>query len=267
MTRTWDIARTFALKDLRIAWSYRLSFVLGIGATLYGLVSFRFISKVVGHGGVVGSADDYFRFVVVGLALSGVLRAATESASDNARRDQVEGTLEILATQPVSVTALGLAWSAWPVFEAIVDGALTLVLAIPLGFAVSPNWPAALLVLVLSATVFISIGFVGAAAVLAFQQGGKQITSIALVAMTLVSGAVFPTSVLPDWLHVLTVISPLTYALDAMRAAIVDGDSLTHIGGDLLVLVGVTAAALPLSAAVLSAAFAFARRRGSLARF
>jgi ABC-2 type transport system permease protein len=264
--RAWDIARTFALKDFRIAWSYRLAFVMGVLATAYGLVSFNFISKVVGTGGPVGSPEEYFQFVVVGLALSGVLRAATSSVGNNTRRDQVEGTLEVLATQPVSTFSIGLAWSAWPVLEAMVDGLITLIVAIPLGFSVDPNWPAVICSLVLSAVVFLGIGFLGAAAVLAWQQG-NSLTGVVVVVMTLVSGAVFPTSVLPDWLHPLTVISPLTYSLDAMRGAIVDGQSITDIGKDLLVLVGWAAVLLPLAVGVLNAAFGFARRRGSLARF
>lgn len=266
MIRSLDIARTFARKDFRIARSYRFAFIVGILATAYGLVSFRFVSKVVGQGGPAGTPDEYFSFVVVGLALAGVLRASTASVGQNTRRDQVEGTLEILATQPVSTFALGLAWSAWPVLEALFDGVVTLALAIPLGFDVSPNWPALVCALVLSAAVFLSIGFVGAAAVLAYQQG-NQVAGFAVVVMTIVSGAVFPTSVLPGWLHPLTVISPLTYSLKAMRGAIVDGQSIAAVGGDLLVLLGFAVVLLPLSVAVLNAAFAFARRRGSLARF
>lgn len=266
MIRSLSIARTFARKDFRIAISYRFSFAVGVLATAYGLVSFHFISKVIGTDSPVGSPQDYFQFVVVGLALSGVLRASTASVGQNTRRDQVEGTLEVLATQPVSTFSLGLAWSAWPVLEALVDGFITLLLAIPLGFAVSPNWPAVFCALVLSAIVFLSIGFVGAAAVLAYQQG-NQVAGFAVVVMTIVSGAVFPTSVLPDWLHPLTVISPLTYSLDAMRGAIVEGKSITGVGDDLLVLLGFAVVLLPLSVAVLNAAFGFARRRGSLARF
>jgi ABC-2 type transport system permease protein len=40
--------------------------------------------------------------------------------------------------------------------------------------------------------------------------------------MFFLSGAVFPLTNLPDWLHVLTLINPLTYAIDPMRRAVFD---------------------------------------------
>jgi hypothetical protein len=118
MTRYLEVVRTFARKDFRIAWSYRGTFVVGAFGIFYQLVIFRFVSKLVGGGRVIGTPDDYFRYVVVGIILTGVLRAATTSAAANARRDQVEGTLEALAAQPMPVAMLGLGWSVWPVCEA-----------------------------------------------------------------------------------------------------------------------------------------------------
>ena len=268
MIRTFEIVRIFARKDLRVALTYRLSFVLGIAATFYGLLSFYFVTRVIGDSATVGTPEDYFRFIVVGVVLSNVLRASVSTAAANARRDQLEGTLEVLATQPVSPLALALGWSALPVTQAVLDGILTAVVAIPLGFSgFSPDWISTLVVLLTSVVAFLAIGFLGAALVLAIQQG-VGVMGFATAGMALVSGAVFPVEVLPGSLQLLSDLSPLTYALRAMRGAMLEGQGLGALLDDGLgILLIQCAVLLPLSALVLAGAMRYARARGTLARF
>ncbi len=267
MRRTFEIARAMAVKDLRVALTYRISFVTSIVTSLYGLILFHFISRVVGAGAVVGTPDEYFRFIVVGYAVTNVLRASTASAAVNARRDQVEGTLEILATQPVPLLSLGLGWSAWPVVESLAEAVVMLALAIPLGFgAADPEWISVIVALCLSALCFVGIGFIGAASVVAFQQGGG-ITGFAAAGMTLLSGAFFPLSVLPGWLHALAYASPLTYSLRALRGAIIDGRSVPQLWDALLPLAAFAVVLLPLGVLALSAGLRHARAGGLLSRF
>ncbi len=266
--RTFEIVRIFALKDLRVALTYRLSFALGLLSAFFSMLTFFFITRVVGHSPSVGTPAHYFRFVVVGVSTANVLRVAVVAAAGGARNDQVEGTLEILATQPISPIALALGWSALPVAEAILEGALMLAVAVPLGFSgFTPDWISVLLVLAISTAVFLSIGFIGAAFVLAIQQGAG-ITNIALTVMALAGGTLFPTSVLPASAHLLTVISPLTYTLRAMRGAMLAGQGPAQLlGGDLGVLLIYAAISIAIGTAALSASFRLARAKGRLSRF
>ena len=267
MTRHFEVVRSFARKDFRIALSYRGTFIVGAVGIFYQLVIFRFVSKLVGGGRVLGTPDDYFRYVVVGIILTGILRAATSSAAANARRDQVEGTLEALATQPVPVATLGLGWSAWPVCEALVDGVLTLVIAVPLGFTeLSPDWGPLIACLVLSVAVFLSIGFAAAALVVATQQGG-QIPGLITAGLTLLSGAFFPIALLPGWLRVIANLSPLTWALRALRASTLPGVSTAGVAHDLAIVAGSALVLLPISLICLSLALRRARGTGRLATF
>ena len=268
MIRTFEIVRIFALKDLRIALTYRLSFVLGLFTAFYGMLSFFFVSRVVGHSSIVGTPAEYFNFIVIGVALANILRAAIMTAASNARSDQLEGTLEILATQPISPLALGLGWSALPVMEAILESTVMLAVAVPLGFSgFTPDWLSVALVLAISIAVFLAIGFIGAAFVLAIQQG-TGVMGIIVGLMSLVGGTIFPTSVLPGSLHFLTVISPLTYTLRAMRGAMFGGQSPSHLlSGSLGVVLIYAAVAIPVATITLSTSFRFARSRGYLSRF
>lgn len=267
MIRTIEIVRILALKDLRVALTYRLSFALGIVATFYALLTLFFITRVVGHGGQVGTPEEYFRFIVIGVVISNILRASVTTAATNARREQLEGTLEILATQPVSLFALALGWSALPVIEAVLDGLITAVIAIPLGFTgLSPDWLSVTIVLLASVLVFLAIGFLGAALVVAIQQGAGIMGAV-VAGMSLVSGALFPIAVLPPAVRVLSFLSPLTYSLRAMRGALLRGQSPVEIINSLGVLLCFGAVLLPLSLLVLSGCFRYARARGTLARF
>jgi ABC-2 type transport system permease protein len=267
MTRYLEVVRSFARKDFQVAWSYRGTFVVGAVGIFYQLLIFRFVSKLIGGGHLIGTPDQYFRYVVVGIILTGVLRAATGSAAANARRDQVEGTLEVLAAQPMPVALLALGWSAWPVCEALVDGVLTLLIAIPLGFTeVSPDWIPLIASLLLSMVVFMAIGFAAAALVVATQQGG-QVPALLAAALTLLSGAFFPLSVLPAWLRVLADLSPLTYALRALRASTLPGGGAAEIVHDLTIVAGSAVLLLPLSVLCLTLALRRARATGRLASF
>jgi ABC-2 type transport system permease protein len=46
------------------------------------------------------------------------------------------------------------------------------------------------------------------------------VMQMAIMPMMFLSGAMFPLSNLPSWLHVLTTVNPLTYAVDPMRQAV-----------------------------------------------
>ena len=258
------IVGAFARKDFRVLRSYRVGFITGILATVYGLVSFRFVSHLVGDTKYFGSSSEYFRFVVIGVIVSGVMRASMVSTAVSARRDQVEGTLEILATQPISLMALGVGWAIVPIIEELLAGLITIAIAVPLGFNhITPNWPATVLVLILTAIMFIAIGFAAAALVLAIQQG----TAAAGAVMSLISGALFPISVLPGWLRIVADASPLTYALRAARTAIEHGGDTSRLIGQMLTLVAISAVLLPVGLLTMRLAFDYARTRGTLARF
>jgi ABC-2 type transport system permease protein len=268
MMRTFEVVRIFALKDLRISLTYRLSFVLGLFTAFYGMLSFFFVSRVVGTGSKVGTPQEYFQFIVVGVTMANILRAAVLTAATNARSDQVEGTLEILAAQPISPVALALGWSALPMVEALLEAVVMCLVAIPLGFSgFTPDWASVLLVLVCSVAVFLAIGFLGAALVLSIQQGAG-VMGVIVATMSLAGGSIFPTSVLPGPAHFLTVISPLTYTLEAMRGAMLKGQSPGHLlSGSLGVLLIYGAVVIPLAVIALRVSLDFARARGSLSRF
>jgi ABC-2 type transport system permease protein len=58
--------------------------------------------------------------------------------------------------------------------------------------------------------------------------------------------------ILPPWLQLIANLNPVTYALDAMRGALLDGAGILSIGRSLLLLFAFGAALLPISMLIFS---------------
>jgi ABC-2 type transport system permease protein len=139
--------------------------------------------------------------------------------------------------------------------------------ALVFGFDVSNvNILTALVVLVLSIASFSGFGILSAAMVLIVKKG-DPIAWLFGGVTTLLSGVYYPISVLPDWLTPLSRILPMTYALDAMRLAMLKGYSLYDIRLDILVLAGFALVLTPLSFFAFRSALKRAKIEGSLLHY
>lgn len=265
--RSLRVIAAMAAKDFAIARSYRLAFPLTVVSGFFGLIGFRFISKLVTTGQFSSGSASYFRYTVVGLVLSSMLVPAATAGSAALRGDQVQGTLEYLAAQPMSRLVIGFSWSAYPTLQAVVFGAVITATTFPLGFALGAvNAPVALAAFLLILITFLAVGNLGCAVVLAFQQGG-QLIGAALAVLSLISGTLFPVSELPGWVQLISKLSPLTYALAALRSSLLADQPPTSYRLDLLLLAGFAVVLVPASAGALAAGFRYAQRRGTLSTF
>jgi ABC-2 type transport system permease protein len=82
---------------------------------------------------------------------------------------------------------------------------------------------------------------------------------------SVVGGMLFPVSILPGWLQVVAYLNPVTYALDAMRAALLDGASLVAVAKPLLILFLFAIVLLPTSIMAFSWALRRTKVTGTLA--
>jgi ABC-2 type transport system permease protein len=256
-----------AQKDFRTAISYRVGFVTSIIATFWGLFAFRFVSKLVNSGQFSSSSTSYFKYTVVGLLFASILEPTAVGTSVSARNDQVQGTLEYLSTQPVRRAYIGFSWSAFNLLQSLLVAAIVVLLTIPLGFSVSDvNVPVVLVVIPLTILIFGAVGNMGASLVILLQQGVPLVAGL-LSIIGIISGTLFPVTVFPPWLQFFAHLSPLTYALDALRSATLADQPPTNYALDFVVLVGFAVVLLPLSGHLLERSFRIAQRRGSLSTF
>ena len=84
--------------------------------------------------------------------------------------------------------------------------------------------------------------------------------------LLVVSGVYYPVSVMPGWMEWLAQLSPATYALEGIRAAVLDGASLSELTDDLWPLLVLGVVSIPVGLAVFRAGERYAKRHGKLKR-
>ncbi|HLX87111.1 MAG TPA: ABC transporter permease, partial [Acidimicrobiales bacterium] len=90
------------------------------------------------------------------------------------------------------------------------------------------------------------------------------LTALVGSGLSLVGGVYYPVQLLPHGLRAVADLLPFTWALDALRASLLQGqEPLARLG----LLAGVAAVALPASLGLFSAALRRARRLGTLAQY
>ncbi len=211
---------------------------------------------------------DYFSFVLVGLAFTGYMGLSMSNFAGSIREAQTMGTLEIMLLSPTRLSSILLSSSLWSYLLTTVNLVVYLLVgALVFGLSLSQaNLAAALIVLILSITSFSGIGILSAACVLLIKKGDPVAWLFGGVSSFL-AGVYYPISVLPDWLQPLSRFLPLTYALDAMRLAVLKGSSLAELRFNILVLLGFTAVLTPLAFLVFGRALKRAKMEGSLTHY
>ncbi|MBI5931874.1 MAG: ABC transporter permease [Chloroflexi bacterium] len=98
----------------------------------------------------------------------------------------------------------------------------------------------ALLTIVLSSALFATFSLIIACIV---KRGERLvgINQVIIMPLFFASNAIYPISIMPEWLKVLSHINPLTYTVDALRAMMVEGgQSQFGVGWDILFLAVIT---------------------------
>jgi cysteinyl-tRNA synthetase len=128
------------------------------------------------------------------------------------------------------------------------------------------NFAAAAMVLAIASVSFIGIGMMTAVLPLISPEKGAQLGFVAQGMLLVVSGVYYPTSVLPEWMQWVSVISPATYALDGIRDAILAGDGVSDMGDEIWPLLVIGAVAVPLGLLIFRLGERHAKQHGKLKR-
>jgi ABC-2 type transport system permease protein len=260
----------FFHRDMTIAASYRVSFFTNLVTVCFGLASMDFLARLINAGHSPALAvygNDYFAYSLVGLAIAFCVQSLSSLFPSAIRTAQQTGTLEVimasrtcLATFLVGSTLYGVAFALFRLVVIFLLGSLVF------GAHFAPGQtPVAALAFILTVAIFAGIGIFGAAFVLLFKQS-EPFTGAFISASFLLSGVLYPTSVLPYWLERLSPALPLTHTTDALRATLLQDAGIASIVDQLLIL---TAFALILPASLLVFSFCVNRARvdGSLGHY
>lgn len=262
----------FLQRDARAWASYRFSMGLQLAGIFFSLIVWFFISNAVAvkDGSAIQEySNNYFDFVVIGIAVSGYVTVSLSGFASHIREAQISGTLEALLVTPTSIPTLVIGSTVGD-YAGATARLLGLLLFAGTVFQVPIVWtslPSAGLVLLLTIVAFSGIGLLSATFVMVFKRGDPLAQAVAWFSM-LLGGVYFPTrSVGEPALESLAEWLPLTPALKALRFLLLRGDSLADVSDLILRLALMAAVLLPLGLLAFTAGVRHARRSGSLTHY
>jgi len=254
---------------------YSLSSSIAIG---YGA---KYMASAMSGGQIQGAlspaAQHLVIFMLIGSLLWGYLSGLFFDISNVVGWERWEGTIEYTfmadPDEEASPRPGGLSreWTggAWWRPSGTVGRTLLMLTSVALVFHLDlshANIPGAMLVLAVGSFSFMGLGTLVAVFPLMSAERGTQITGIVEGAMLLFSGIYYKVEVLPVWMQVVSRLSPATFVLHGMRAALVDGVSTMALWPDIWPLIVSGAILIPLGLKVFSVGEQYCKKTGRLKR-
>jgi len=187
---------------------------------------------------IFGTAD-YFSYMAVGMMSFVVMFTAMFSGMSMVF-DRRLGFLNKALSTPVARGSILMAKIFSAVIRALVQATIVLGIAYVLGLSVGANFTILNLLGVYAALFLISVGLSSIFILIAIRST-RQETQMAVVnllnlPLMFASNALFPTSLMPEWLQMITKINPVTYATDATRQLILYTADIHQLAIDFLFL-------------------------------
>ena len=166
-------------------------------------------------------------FLLIGSLVWSYLSMIFDLLSETVSWERWEGTIEYTFMSPASRTAqlfgMGIYAIGYGMARVIIMlGAISLFFDLSLGNA---NYLGAAAILAICSISLVGFGMVAAVMPLLSPEKGQQVTSIVTAVLLLVSGIYYSVEVLPEWMQPLAYLSPVYYALDGIRATLLEGAS------------------------------------------
>ena len=112
----------------------------------------------------------------------------------------------------------------------------------------------------------VGIGMMAAILPLLYVERGAQMTFVLQSCLLLVSGVYYSVEVLPEWMQVLSKLSPVTYVLDGVRSGLIDGVPISALLHDVWPLLIMAVVFIPAGTCAFGRAERYDKRTGKLKR-
>ena len=252
-------------RDLLTAVRHRAGFLMALAGVLIEVTAFYYLSRAVGPS-FRPDGVEFFPFLLVGTGLFTFFVMSAQSFLSAIQEAQQTGTLEVLmstSTPPAQLLILSA-------ISAFAGNLVNLVVYVLAGGAIfrapiHANPLSCAIVLALSIVIAVACGIIAATFQLAMQRGSALIWLLG--SLWFLSGTMFPVDSLPRPLAVLARGLPFTYAIDGMRAALIDGRPLTAMGPTVAALAVFALILLPVALGGFSVSLRHARQEGTLSLY
>jgi ABC-2 type transport system permease protein len=269
----WETRASLAFVErnlylVRRYWHLELAFLI---FNVASAMSVLYIGEAQMQYGGTSSQEgqlDLVLYLGIGTVVWAYLRAVFANVGEMVAWERWEGTIEYTMMAPISRLAHMLGVSLFSIIyglarSALLLGVLSLFFSVDLSNA---NLGGAALILLVGSVSFLGFGIMAAVLPLLFPERGEEMTFVISSILLLVSGVYYPISVLPDWMEPLATISPATYVLAGMRAALLEGTPTLALGPAILPILVLGALSIPIGIAVFGWGERYAKRTGRLKR-
>lgn len=270
-TLTHELRASYAFMErnfflVRRYWTWELVWLV---YSIANCLSIGYIGVGMQEFGGTSVDDDFLvLYLVVGALVWRYLVLIFYWITDIIGLERWEGTIEYTLMAPIHRLTHMAGQTLFSIIYALISSGLVLVAA-TLAFQLDltqANLPGAVLVMLAGSLSFVGIGIVGSVLPLLFPERGAQMTHVIIAVLLLVSGVYYPVEVLPEALQKLAVLSPATYILEGVRAALLENAGLPVLMESILPTLLIGLISIPIGLRVFAAAEIYAKRAGKLHR-
>lgn len=211
MADTWYLFNKYMIITLRMPmWSLFTLIQPLIWLIIFGQLFGRFVQS-----------EHYMDFMVPGILIMTVLFGSSWSGV-SLLREISAGTVDKMLVSPVSRVAIVLSRVLHSAVQVIAQAIVILVVAWAMGSSI--NFNPIYLVLGMLVVFLLGVGFAalsnGFAITLQREEPLVMIGNMMTLPLMFFSSALVPEQFMPDWIQYVSVLNPITYAVEAVRAVI-----------------------------------------------
>lgn len=235
MADTWHLFNKYMIISLRMPlWTLFTLIQPLIWLIIFGQLFGRFVQT-----------DNYMDFMVPGILIMTVLFGSSWSGV-SLLRELSAGTVDKMLVSPVSRIAIVLSRVLHSAVQVMAQALIILVVAWLMGSTITMN--ILYLFLGMSVVFLLGIGFAaisnGFAITLQREEPLVMIGNLMTLPLMFFSSALVPKQFMPDWIQYISVINPITYAVEAVRAVLVAPPDLVVYAQGLVIMLLFAGAAL-----------------------
>lgn len=219
-------------------------------------------------GGPAVNTRYLILYLLIGTLMWSYLSALFEVVAETITWERWEGTIEYTLMAPVNRLTHLLGTCLFAVIYSLVR-TLVIFAIVSLFFQLdlaSANLAGTALVVLVGSVSLMGLAILASVLPLLFTERGAQMTFIIQASLLLVSGVYYPIEVLPGWLQAIAPLSPVTYILQGVRGALLDGAGWERLVGLVAPLGLMGIVSVPLGLWVFVQGERYAKRTGRLKR-
>ena len=255
------------LRGFKIWSSYKTQMILNVLSWVLPVFTYYFVGTSLG-GKLVENVGvtDYTAFIVIGLAFQGYVSSTITTISQRLRNEQLYGTIEYYVLSSGGVLSFLIYSALWGFVMNTINAVVTLLIGLALKVHYDVNLLSTAIIIFLLLLSTLGFAMISAGFTMIVKQG-NPIAFFFSTFTTLMAGTVFPVTILPTPVKLISLAIPLTWALNGLRLSMLYGEGVMQLLNIIGVLALFNVILLPLGIGFYSYSFKRARKKGTLSEY